>query len=333
MADKSDKWHHTMCRYLGINQDTFFDFGILPGVCREALGRNDYLYTKKGTFNSDKVYAWSDYHYKRLVSQQKGVVPYYGTAPFLWELGKIAYAQENTPEFNASPAGSLFFLPRDDQCTIREDEYESVQRIIDDIPRPVTFLVPWRSCDIWKNWRNIDLGPSSTVIQMSDPETRQHTLATLLLQHEHIYIPWPGTDVYYAEFLDRKIEVYDRIENYRTKKPHEQERFGSSVMLYLKWGYDYLNDVQKEFFHWTEYWNDLESCDKKFLTNKMLGLDALKSPVELYNDLVEKGFITDGRYPPLQSEYHNSYIWLKEKIEKSYNSKCTQVCLDLYKKL
>ena len=141
MADKSDKWHHTMCRYLGLNQGTFFDFGILPGVCREALGRNDYLYTKTGTFNSDKVYAWSDYHYKRLEKQSRGVVPYYGTAPFLWELGKIAYAQENTPEFHASPAGSLFFLPRDDQCTIREDEYESVQRIIDDIPRLVHSIV------------------------------------------------------------------------------------------------------------------------------------------------------------------------------------------------
>ena len=83
MADKSDKWHHTMCRYLGLNQDTFFDFGILPGVCREALGRNDYLYTKTGTFNSNKVYTWSDYHHKRLVEQSRGVVPYYGTAPFL----------------------------------------------------------------------------------------------------------------------------------------------------------------------------------------------------------------------------------------------------------
>jgi hypothetical protein len=333
-ADRSDKWHHTMCRYLGLNQGTFFGFGILPGVCREALGRNDYLYTKKGTFNSNKVYAWSDYHYKRLVNQQRGVVPYYGTAPFLWELGKIAYAQENTPEFYALPAGSLFFLPRDDQCTIREEEYESVQRIIDDAPRPITFLVPWRSCDIWKHWDKLNLGESSTVIQMSDPETRQYTLATLLLQHEHIFIPWPGTDVYYAEFLDRQVHVYDDITKYRTKKPHEQERFGSSVLLYLKWGYDYLNDIQKEFFHLTEKWDTLHQQDRKFLTSKMLGLDVIKSPEVLYQDLFDNHFIIDGRFgSPIQSEYENAYLYLKEKVEKTYNSKCSQVVLDLYNKL
>ena len=66
----------------------------------------------------------------------------------------------------------------------------------------------------------------------------------------------------------------------------------------------------------------------------MLGLDAIKSPEVLYNDLIDKKFITDGRFgSPIQSEYENAYIYLKEKIEKSYNSKCSQVCLDLYKKL
>ena len=332
MADKSDKWHHTMCRYLGLNLDTYFDFGILPGVCREALGRNDYIYTKTGTFNSNKVYAWSDYHYKRLVKQQKGVIPYYGTAPFLWELGKIAHAQEVTPEFYTDPAGTLFFLPRDDQCTIREDEYESVQRIINDIPRPVTFLVPWRSCDIWKHWNKLDLGSSSTVVQMRDPVTRQYTLANLMLTHEHIFIPWPGTDIYYAEFLNKQVTVYDDIKKYRTKKPHEQERFGASILLYLKWGYDYLNDVQKEFFHLTEKWNVLEQQDRKYLTHKMLGLDAIKPPEELYYDLVDKKFITDGRYGGYFSgEYDHAYEWLVKQID--YNIKCSQTTLDLYNKL
>jgi len=105
-------------------------------------------------------------------------------------------------------------------------------------------------------------------------------------------------------------------------------------MLYLKWGYDYLNDIQKEFFHLTEKWETLEQQDRKFLTGKMLGLDAIKSPEVLYKDLFDNHFIIDGRFgSPIQSEYDNAYLYLKEKIEKSYNSKCSQVCLDLYNKL
>ena len=46
-ADKSDKWHHTMARYLGLSPDTSFLFGILPGVCREAIGRYDHMYTQR----------------------------------------------------------------------------------------------------------------------------------------------------------------------------------------------------------------------------------------------------------------------------------------------
>ena len=328
MAEQSDKWHHTMCRYLGLDLDTFFDFGILPGVCREALGRNDYLYSKTATFDSNKVYAWSHYHYRRLLKAGK-VTPYYGTAPFLWELGKIAHAQDTTPEFYTEPEGSLFFLPRDDQVTIREDEYESVQRLIDEVPRPVTFLLPWRSCDIWKHWDKLDL-EQHTVVQMSDPITRQSMLAGLLLQHEHVYIPWPGTDLYYAEFLDKQIHVYDSIKQYRTKKMNEVERFSPNIVMFLKWGYEYLNDVQKEYFHWTENWNEIEKQDRKFLTIKMLGLDVLKSPTELYEDLLSKNFITNGN--PTE-EYVSSYEWLRDKVEKIDNSKCSQVCQDIYNKL
>jgi len=311
MAEQSDKWHHTMCRYLGLDLDTFFDFGILPGVCREALGRNDYLYSKTQTFDSDKVYAWSDYHYRRLLKQSKGVTPYYGTSPFLWELGKIATETDYKSE------GSLFFLPRDDQVTIRDDEYENVQRLIDEVPRPVTFLLPWRSCDIWKHWDKLELDGSRTeFVQMSDPITRQSTLSRLLLQHEHVYIPWPGTDIYYAEFLNKQVHIYDSIKQYRTKKMNEVERFSPNILLFLKWGYDYLNDVQKDYFHWTEKWNDIEQDIRNYLTIKMLGLDALKSPAELYDDLINNKFLQYNQRFTLNPDYQRSYEWLVTKTQE-----------------
>ena len=197
-AERSDKWHHTMTRYLGLSPDTSFLFGILPGVCREAVGRYDHMYTKRECFNTDLVYAWSRFHAEKINSARfSHTRAYYGTAPFLWELGKVAFAQENTPEFYTEPSGSLFFLPRDDQVTIREDEYESVQKVIDSAPRPITFLLPWRSCDIWKNWDKLLLDDAK-FIQLSNPDTRQAILSSCILNHEHIYIPWPGTDVYYA---------------------------------------------------------------------------------------------------------------------------------------
>tara|TARA_R100001463_G_scaffold41160_1_gene86875 strand:+ start:977 stop:1960 length:984 start_codon:yes stop_codon:yes gene_type:complete len=311
MAEQSDKWHHTMCRYLGLDLDTFFDFGILPGVCREALGRNDYLYSKSSTFNSNKVYAWSDFHYRRLVKQNRGVTPYYGTSPFLWELGKIATENDYKPE------GSLFFLPRDDQVTIRDDEYENVQRLIDILPRPVTFLLPWRTCDIWKHWDKLELGTSRTeFVQMSDPVTRQSTLSRLLLQHEHVYIPWPGTDIYYAEFVNKKIHIYDSIKQYRTKKSNEVERFTPHILLFLKWGYDYLNDVQKDYFHWTEKWNDIEQDIRNYLTIKMLGLDALKSPAELHEDLINNKFLQYNQKFVYNPDYQRSYEWLVSKTQE-----------------
>ena len=300
-----------MCRYLGLDLDTFFDFGILPGVCREALGRNDYLYSKTQTFESNKVYAWSHYHYRRLLKQSKAVTPYYGTAPFLWELGKIATETDYKPE------GSLFFLPRDDQVTIRDDEYENVQRLIDEVPRPVTFLLPWRSCDIWKHWDKLELDGSRTeFVQMSDPITRQSTLSRLLLQHEHVYIPWPGTDIYYAEFLNKQVHIYDSIKQYRTKKMNEVERFSPNILLFLKWGYDYLNDVQKDYFHWTEKWNDIEQDIRNYLTIKMLGLDALKSPAELHEDLINNKFLQYNQKFVYNPDYQRSYEWLVTKTQE-----------------
>ena len=311
-ADKSDKWHNTMARYLGLSEHTSFLFGIIPGVCREAIGRYDHMYTKRECFNSDKTYGWSEYHVNKINNGRfSNQIAYYGTAPFLWELGRIA-----TSEGMSSPKGSLFFLPRDDQVTIREDEYDSIQKLIDSAPRPITFLLPWRSCDIWKNWDKLKLGGDCKFIQMSDPITRQSILSRSFLEHEHVYIPWPGTDVYYAEFLDKKIHIYDKLEQYRTKTKVEMERENSMVIHYLKWGYDVLTDNQKQYFELTRKWNDIDEDVKKYLIIKMLGLDVLKSPAELHEDLMNNKFLEYSQQFVLNPEYQRSYEWLKSKTQE-----------------
>ena len=316
-ADKSDKWHHTMARYLSLPLNTSFLFGILPGVCREAIGRYDHMYTKRECFNTKLVYAWSKHHAEKINSAKfSNTKAYYGTAPFLWELGKIAYAQENTPEFYTEPKGSLFFLPRDDQVTIRESEYESVQKIIDSAPRPMTILLPWRNCDIWKHWNKLKIDDAK-FIQMSDPTTRQSILSSCMLNHEHIYIPWPGTDVYYAEFLDKKVHVYDKLEQYRTKTRDEMDRERTDVIHYLKWGYDWLTDKQKTFFEWTRNWNDIDISVRKKLTIEMLGLDVLKNPKDLHADMMSHGFLDEQQSFTQNSDYDKSYEWLKSNLEKT----------------
>ena len=238
---------------------------------------------------------------------------YYGTCPFLWELGRIA----STEGMPTSPEGSLFFLPRDDQVTIREDEYESVQKLIDAAPRPITFLLPWRSCDIWKNWDKLKLGGDCKFIQMSDAVTRQFILSRALLEHEHIYIPWPGTDIYYAEFLGKTIHIYDKLEQYRTKTKDEMERESNLVLHYLKWGYDWLTPAQKKFFEWTRKWYDIDKEVRRYLTIKMLGLDVLKSPAELHEDLMNKGFLEYNQQFCYNPEYQQSYEWLQSMMEKN----------------
>ena len=310
-AQRSDKWHHTMCRYLGLPFDTDFLYGIIPGVCREAIGRYDFMYTNVKCFDSDKTYAWSEHHANKINNGRfSNQTAYYGTAPFLWELGRVA--AQGMP----SSQGSLFFLPRDDQVTIREDEYDSVQKLIDSVPRPITFLLPWRSCDIWKNWDKLKLGGDCKFIQMSDPITRQSILSKAFLEHEHVYMPWPGTDLYYAEFLGKKIHIYDKLEQYRTKTKEEMERENSMVIHYLKWGYDFLTDNQKTFFEWTRKWNDIDVDVRKYLTEKMLGLDVLKSPAELHEDLMNKGFLEYSQQFVLNPEYQKSYEWLKSRSQE-----------------
>ena len=315
-ADKSDKWHHTMARYLGLPLNTSFLFGILPGVCREAIGRYDHMYTKRECFNTNLVYAWSKHHAEKINSAKfSNTKAYYGTAPFLWELGKLAYAQENTPEFYTEPSGSLFFLPRDDQVTIREDEYNSVQKVIDSAPRPITFLLPWRNCDIWKNWDKLVLD-NAKFIQLSNPDNRQAILSSCILNHEHIYVPWPGTDIYYAEFLDKTVHVYDKLEQYRTKTRDEMDREKNHVIHYLKWGYDWLTDKQKIFFEWTRNWNDIDKSIRKKLTIEMLGLDVLKSPKDLHVDMIRQGFLDESQSFKQNPDYDKSYEWLRLNLEK-----------------
>ena len=310
-ADRSDKWHHTMARYLGLSLDTSFLFGILPGVCREAIGRYDHMYTKTECFNTNKVYAWSKKHAEKINSAKFGdTIAYYGTAPFMWELGRVASMVDYKPD------GSLFFLPRDDQCTIREDEHESVQKLIAGAPRPITFLLPWRSCDIWRHWDKLDLPKDSTFIQLGDPIVRQETLSHLFLKHEHIYIPWPGTDIYYGEFLDKNVIVYDKLEQYRTKTMEEMERENNIVIHWLKWGYNWLTEDQKIFFEWTRDWNSIDKSVRESLTALMLGLDALKSPEELHDDMMSQGFLEPHQKFIYNPEYQRSYEWLSslEKI-------------------
>ena len=311
-ADKSDKWHHTMARYLGLSEHTSFLFGIIPGVCREAIGRYDHMYTKRECFNSNKTYAWSEHHANKINNGRfSNQTAYYGTAPFLWELGRVA-GQGNL----SKPRGSLFFLPRDDQVTIRDDEWWDVQELVDAAPRPATFLLPWRSCDIWENYDKITLGGDCKFIQMRDPITRQGILSKAFLEHEHVYIPWPGTDVYYAEFLGKTIHIYDKLEQYRTKTREEMERENSTVIHYLKWGYDWLSPNQKTFFEWTRKWNDIEEDVRKYLTEKMLGLDVLKSPAELHEDLMNNNFLEYSQQFVLNPEYQQSYEWLKSRIQE-----------------
>ena len=310
-ADISDKWHHTMARYMGLPLNTSFLFGILPGVCREAIGRYDHMYTKRQCFNSKYVYAWSKHHAEKINSAKFGNnIAYYGTAPFLWELGRVASKNEFKPE------GSLFFLPRDDQVTIREDEFESVQQVIDSAPRPITFLLPWRTCDIWRNWDKLKLSGDSKFIQMNDPFIRQEVLSYNILKHEHVYIPWPGTDVYYAEFLDKNIIVYDKLEQYRTKTRDEMQRERSDVLHYLKWGYEWLTNDQKVFFEWTREWAKIDKPVRRKLTIEMLGLDALKQPKELHEELMNLGFLEDHQSFSHNPEYQRSYEWLESNLQR-----------------
>jgi len=304
LTEQSDKWQHSFQRYLGFDPDTSFSFGILPGVCREAMGRRDWVYTNPQLFRTDKIYSWSDFHHKRLCKEGRSIISYYGSAPWLWDLDPAA----------GETGGSLFFLPRDDCGTIRDADINIVQDAIDSAPEPITFLLPWRLCDQWKSWEQLAIPGHADFIQMNDRSTRQLILTKLFQKHEYIFLPWVGTDLYYAEFLDKKVMIYDSIKNYRKRTLEEQAAVGTKswITKNLVWGYDFLNDIQKEFLHHTEKWYDMSIDDRKFLTSKMLGLDALKSPRELYDDLVRVGYLHKEKFSDIE-KYSQTYEWLKEK--------------------
>ena len=117
----------------------------------------------------------------------------------------------------------MFFLPRDDCGTIRDADINIVQDAIDSAPEPITFLLPWRLCDQWKSWEQLAIPGHADFVQMSDRSTRQLILTKLFQKHEYVYLPWVGTDLYYAEFLDKKVVIYDSIKNYRKRTIEEQE--------------------------------------------------------------------------------------------------------------
>ena len=232
----------------------------------------------------------------------------------MWELGRNAIHQQD------SPAGSLFFLPRDDQVTIRDESYKEVEQLLHDAPKPVTVLLPWRKCDIWKQWEFITIPEDYNVIQMSNPITRQDILTKLFLQHQHIYIPWPGTDIYYAEFLHKDVIIYDKLEQYRTKTRDEMDREMEVVLNHLKWGYDYLTKKQKDFFEWTTCWADIDPGDRSHMVTTFLGLDVIKSPMVLFNDLQEHGLLEPDRVFHQQETWEQAYEWILSHKPSGYST-------------
>ena len=89
------------------------------------------------------------------------------------------------------------------------------------------------------------------------------------------------------------------------------------MIHYLKWVYDWLNDDQKTFFEWTRNWHDIDKPTRNYLTIQMLGLDVLKSPEELHDDLMSQGFLQDHQRFVCNPEYQRSYEWLSMTQEKN----------------
>ena len=229
-------------------------------------------------------------------------------------MGRVAVQQQE------EPAGSLFFLPRDDQVTIRDESYKEVEQLLHDAPKPRSVLLPWRTCDIWKQWELINIPEDYTMIQMSNPIIRQETLSKLFLKHQHIYIPWPGTDIYYAGFLQRDVIIYDNIKQYRTKQKHEMQREMELVLNHLKWGYDYLTKKQKDFFEWTCGWQRLDPGDRSHMVTTFLGLDVIKSPMVLFNDLQQHGFLEPDRVFHQQEIWEQAYEWILSHKPTGYST-------------
>ena len=102
--------------------------------------------------------------------------------------------------------------------------------------------------------------------------------------------------------------------------------------MLLKWGYETLNQVQRDYFHWTEKWNDISYNDRKYLTIKSLGLERLESPDQLSHNLQRQGFLPAGNIKHDEDSY-KSYLWLKDKIDNIMTQLPSEKCLKMYSKL
>ena len=94
------------------------------------------------------------------------------------------------------------------------------------------------------------------------------------------------------------------------------ERENNLVIHWLKWGYNWLTEDQKVFFEWTRDWSSIEKPVRKNLTALMLGTDALKSPEELYDDMMCQGYLETNQKFIYNPEYQRSYEWLSN-LEKT----------------
>jgi hypothetical protein len=65
----------------------------------------------------------------------------------------------------------------------------------------------------------------------------------------------------------------------------------------------------------------------------MLGLDALKSPKELFDDMKSNQFLQNELEFKYNEDYQKSYGWLKTKSEKFVNSSCSNGCATIFAKL
>ena len=77
-----------------------------------------------------------------------------------------------------------------------------------------------------------------------------------------------------------------------------------------------MQNDQKTFFEWTKNWHDIDKQVRNYLTIEMLGLDVLKSPEELFEDLMQHGFLQDTQRFIHNPEYQRSYEWLQSSLEK-----------------
>jgi len=93
------------------------------------------------------------------------------------------------------------------------------------------------------------------------------------------------------------------------------------VLNHLKWGYDYLTIKQKKYFEWTTDWADIAQPDRDWLVTNFLGLDVIKSPLHLFEDMRLAGMLESSRKEPAQqSVWYDAYQWLCEHKPPTHNN-------------